>query len=130
MLYIQKTTKIIYHEKIRINAIEGFIKEYCEKVKSQSVYERPPKNNEYSGDRYVVKKGDFAKYSLLTANCVHFTVRSTANGIRSKLVTVGNKYYNNPDYVFAISSPASLRGFMYYYISNYSGSYKSYSRTA
>ncbi len=112
------------------NAEKAKIKEYCEKVKSQSVYERPPKNNEYSGDRYVVKKGDFAKYSLLTANCVHFTVRSTANGIRSKLVTVGNKYYNNPDYVFAISSPASLRGFMYYYISNYSGSYKSYSRTA
>lgn len=112
------------------NAEKAKIKEYCEKVKSQSVYERPPKNNEYSGDRYVVKRGDFAKYSLLTANCVHFTVRSTANGIRSKLVTIGNKYYDNPDYVFAICAPASLRGFMYYYISNYSGSYKSYSRTA
>ena len=104
------------------------IEDYCKNVQKKGSWYRHPWNDSKVGSIYRITSGTYSKYSLLTRNCVHFTVQATSSGIRSRLASLSKKVYGDSTKIFSVFLPASFRSFMYQYMANYYCIYKSYSK--
>ena len=106
------------------------IETFCKNIQQKGSWYRYPWDDKKVGSIYKINSGTYSNYSLLTKNCVHFTVRATASGIRSRLTSLSKKVYGDSNKIFSVFLPASFRSFMYQYMANYYCVYNSYSKTA